>query len=164
MQTPHMKQIGHLLGQYPTFPCHNNQKLTHIKLTDLMKHIHPTNLYEQQQASQTPFDFNQSVIKLFRHQTELTHRAQHLHQQTRDVLNDIAKSSSLQEYFHFINDILIFKATDPQSFDEWLEQIDNVTSLKNKDPCKLTLAKSQGSFSRAISSYPPTLGWNKIKE
>ena len=34
----------------------------------------------------------------------------------------------------------------------------------NKDPYKLTLAKSQGSFSRTINSYPPTLGWNKIKE
>ena len=33
----------------------------------------------------------------------------------------------------------------------------------NKDPYKLTLAKSQGLFSRTISSYPPALGSNKIK-
>ena len=34
-----------------------------------------------------------------------------------------------------------------------------VASLTNSDPCK-----SQRSFSRTISSYPTTLGWNKIKE
>ena len=87
-----------------------------------------------------------------------------LHQQTTDALNNITKSSSLQENVHFINDIPIFKAKDPQSFDESLEQIEKVTSLKNKDPYKLIFAKSQGSFSKTISSYPPTLGWNKIKE
>ena len=65
---------------------------------------------------------------------------------------------------YFINDIPTFNAKDPQSFDEWLEQIDKVTSLTNKDPYKLTLVKSQGLFSRTIISYPPTLGWNKIKE
>ena len=67
---------------------------------------------------------------------------------------------------HFINNISIYKAKDLQSFNEWLEQIDKVASLTitNKDPYKLTLLKSQGSFSRTISSYPPTLEWNKIKE
>ena len=68
-----------------------------------------------------------------------------------EALNNIAKSSSFQENQHFMNDIPIFKAKDPQSFDEWLEQIDEVASLTNKDPYKLTLAKSQGSFSRMIS-------------
>ena len=50
---------------------------------------------------------------------------------------------------------------DPQSFDEWLEQIDMVASLTNKDPYKLTLAKSQGLFSRTISLYPPSLEQNQ---
>ena len=111
----------------------------------------------QQHPNQTPFNLNQSVMKRFRHQNELTHSTQCLHQQTTDALNNIAKSCSLQENLHFINDIPIFKAKDLQSFDEWLEQIDKVTSLTNKDPYKLTLTKSQGSFSRTISSYPPIL-------
>ena len=38
------------------------------------------------------------------------------------------------------------------------KQIDKVTSLTNKDPYKLSLAKSQGSFSRAIGLYPQTMG------
>ena len=61
----------------------------------------------------------------------------------------------LQENQHFINDIPIFKAKDPQSFDDWLEQIDKVAFLTNKDSYKLALTKSQGSFSRMISSFPP---------
>ena len=52
-----------------------------------------------------------------------------------------------QENQHFINYIPIFKAKDPQSFDVWLEQIDKVAALTNKDPYKLALAKSQGLFS-----------------
>ena len=58
----------------------------------------------------------------------------------------------------------MFKAKDPQTFDVWLDQIDKVAALTNNDPYKLALAKSQGSFSKIISSYPCTLGWNKIKE
>ena len=79
-------------------------------------------------------------------------------------MNNIAKSSSFQESQHFINDIPIFKAKDPQSFDDWLEQIDKVASQTNKDPYKIALTKSQGSFSRMIISFPPSMGWNKIKE
>ena len=58
----------------------------------------------------------------------------------------------------------MFKAKYPQSFNEWLDQIDKVTSPTNNNPYKLALAKLQGLFSKAISSYPSTLGWNKIKE
>ena len=117
-----------------------------------------------QHPHQTPSDFNKFVVKLFRCQTELAHSTQCLHQQTTDALHNIAKSSSLQENLHFIIDIPMFKTKDPQSFDKRLDQIDKVTSLTNNDPSKLALAKSQGSFSKTISSYPPTLGWNKIKE
>ena len=94
----------------------------------------------------------------------MTHSTQLLHQQTTDALNNKAKSSSLWENLHFINDIPIFKAKDSKPVDEWLEQIDKVVSLMNKDPYKLNLAKSQGSFSIIISSYAPILEWNKIKE
>ena len=74
------------------------------------------------------------------------------------------RSSTSQENQHFINDIPIFKAKDTQSFDDWLEQIDKVAALNNKDPYKLALAKFQGSFNRKISSFLPSMGWCKIKE
>ena len=127
-------------------------------------HTPPQTYTNQHQPNQTPFTFNQSVIEPLRHQTKLTHSTQCLHQQTTDALNNTIKSSSLQENVHFIHDIPIFKAKVPQSFNEWLEHIDKVASLTNKDPYKLAPMASQGSFSRTISSYPPTLGWNKIKE
>ena len=34
----------------------------------------------------------------------------------------------------------------------------------NNNPYKLALAKFQGSLRKTISSYAPTLDWNKIKE
>ena len=39
-----------------------------------------------------------------------------------------------------------------------------MAELTNKDPYKLALTKSQGSFSRAINFFPPSLGQSKIKE
>ena len=72
----------------------------------------------QQYPNQTSFDFKQSIVELFQRCTELTHSTQQLHQQTTDALNNIAKSSSFQENYHFISDIPIFKAKYPQSFDE----------------------------------------------
>ena len=104
------------------------------------------------------------MVALLRHQTELDHSTQHLQEQTTDALHNIVKSSALQENLHFIHDISIFKAKDLQLFDKWLDQINKVAALTNNDPYKLALAKSQGSFSKTIISYPPTLGWNKIKE
>ena len=131
---------------------------------DSMKHTSPHAYLNQQSPNETSFNFNQSTVELFWRQTKLTHCTQWLYQQTTDTLNNIAKSSLFQENQHFISDIPIFKAKDPQSFDEWLAQIDKVASLTNKDPYKLVLAKSQGSFRRAISSFPPSMGWHKIKE
>ena len=66
----------------------------------------------QQPSNQTPFDFNQSVVELFRCQTKLTLNTQWVHQQTIDALNNIAKSS-FQANKYFLNDIPNFKAKDP---------------------------------------------------
>ena len=54
---------------------------------------------------------------------ELTHSIQCLHQQMMDALQNVARSAMFQEKQHFINDIPILKAKDPQSFDDWLEQV-----------------------------------------
>ena len=79
-------------------------------------------------------------------------------------MENIAKFSSFQEYQHLINATPIFKAKDSQSFDDCVEQMDKVASLTNKNPYKLALTKSQGSFSRMISSFLSSIGWDKIKE
>ena len=104
------------------------------------------------------------MVVLLRCQTELSHSTQCLHQQTTDTLHNITKSSALQEHLQFIHDTPIFKAKDPQSVNKWLDQINKVKTLTNNGPYKLALAKCQGSFSKTISSYPPTLVGNKIKE
>ena len=79
------------------------------------------------------------------------------------ALQNVARSSTFHGNQHFINDIAIFKAKDPQSFDDWLEQIDKVATLTKKDPYKLALAKYQGFLSTTISSFPPSMGWRKLK-
>ena len=77
-----------------------------------------------------------------------------------DALQNIIRSFTFQE----TNNSSIFKVKDPQSFDDWFEQITKVAALTIKDPYELALAKSQGSFSRKISSFPPSMGWSKIRE
>ena len=62
-----------------------------------------------------------------------------------------------------MNDIPIFKAKDAQTFDDWLEQINKMAALTNKDPYKLALAISQGSFNRNISSFCPLWDGTKLK-
>ena len=59
---------------------------------------------------------------------------------------------------------LSLKLKTPQSFDDWLQQINKVALVTNKDPYELALAKSQESFSRVINSFLPIMGCNKIKE
>ena len=86
----------------------------------------PHTYTNQEYPSQTTTDINKSIVEHFRPQTELTHNTQLLYQQTTGALNNIAPSSSFQENLCFINDSPIFKAKDPQSFYELLEQIDKV--------------------------------------
>ena len=50
-----------------------------------------------------------------------------------DALQNIIRSSTSQENQYFINEIPNFKAKHPQSFDDWLVQIDKVAALTNKD-------------------------------
>ena len=141
---------------------YNRQNRSHGNTHPTYRHeelqTHPYTDFSDPQIHQISTNLNQSVVKLLRHQTDLAHNTQCL--QTTDALHNIAKSSALQENVHFTNDIPIFKAKD---FDEWLDQIDKVATLTNSTPCKLALTKSQGYFSKMIGSYPPTLGWNKIK-
>ena len=94
---------------------------------------------------------------------ELTHSSQHLPWHAMDALQNIPGSSTFQEHQHFINEIPIFKAKDPQPFDDWLEQVDKVAALTNKGPYKLALAKSQGSFSRQLGHFHPLWDGAKFK-
>ena len=104
-----------------------------------------------------PYPNQSSVVKLFRCQTELTQSTQCLHQKITDTLNSITRSSSHQENLHFINDIPISKATDPQSFDNWLEQIDRF-ALLTKIHINSLVQNFKAHLAETISSYPPTLG------
>ena len=52
---------------------------------------------------------------------------------------------------------------DPQTFDDWLELVNKVSALTNQDPYKLAPAKSQGYFSKTIISFPPFMGWSKLR-
>ena len=99
-----------------------------------------------------PSDFNWSVVELLRHQMELAHSTQYLHQSTTNELDSITKSFSLQEKLTFYSQHPIFKTKELQSFNKWLYQIYKVTSITNNDPYKLALGKSQGPFSKTISS------------
>ena len=96
---------NHTVAQKPEINMHQIHR--HCE-----EHTPPQTYINQQHPSQIPVNLNQSAIELFRHQNELTHSTQCLQQQTTDVLNNITKSSSLQENLHFINDIPIFKAKD----------------------------------------------------
>ena len=159
MQVSHMTHIKHQVCPQPTPPYHTPHKLTLIQHIGTRNHIHTHKLIALNSKFIRPPDFNQSVVDLMRCQTELAHSTQCLHQATTDALQNIVKSSALQENLHFIHDIPMFKAKDHNCLmNGW------IAALTNNDPYKLALAKSQGSFSKTISSYPPTLCWNKIKE
>ena len=77
-------------------PHHSNNDAYHSERlyeTPTSPHVY----INQQSSNQTPFDFSQLVVELFRCQTELTHSTQQLHQQTTDALGNITKSSVFQE-------------------------------------------------------------------
>ena len=144
--------------------CHMTQKLTHIQLTDIKKHMHIHKLVWLDNIFIRPLLTSISQLNFLG-----------IKQNWPTSLN--AYTNKLQMYHitslnlhHFKKTYILlltslyFQVKDPQSFDEWLDQIDKVASLTNDDPYKLALAKSQSLFSKTISSYPPTLEWNKIKE
>ena len=124
MQVPHMAEIKHQVGPQPTPPYHTPNILIHIQHIDARKHKQIHKLIALNNKFIKPPDFNQSVVDVLKHQTELAHSTQHLHQQTTDAIHNIAKSSALQENLHFFPDIPMFKAKDPQfSVNGWIKLI-----------------------------------------
>ena len=81
---------NHNVSQQPKIDTHQIYRL-------FKDHIPTQTHIGQQHHNQTPFYFNQSVVKLFRCQIELIHSTQCLHHQTTDALNYITRSSSHQE-------------------------------------------------------------------
>ena len=157
-QTLHMMQTWQFPGKQIILVYHNTLMRKHITYKYCRRHPCAPCYVSQQQPNLTPFDFNKFVVELFQCQMKLTHSTQHLQCQMTHALQNIARSSMFQKNQYFINDIPIFKAKVPESFDDWLEQIDKVASLTNKDSYKLAPAKSWGSFSRTFSSFPPLMG------
>ena len=69
-----------------------------------------------------------------------------------DTLHNMAMSSTFQENQHFINGIPMFKSKNPQFFDDWLEQVDKLAVLTNKDPYKLALQNLRDKNNYLIST------------
>ena len=101
---PPLKQVGHQLGWHPTITYHNSQNSTHQIYRSYKDHT-PIQTHINQQTPIKPPSTSINQLLNSTWQTKLTHSTQ----QTTDVLNNIASSSSHQENLHFINDIPLFK-------------------------------------------------------
>ena len=91
--TPHETSWTSALPRYNHNMSHESKINAHQVDRPYEDHISPQTHRNQQYPNQTSLDLNQSVGKLFRCQTELTHSTQYVHQQTSDALKSIARSS-----------------------------------------------------------------------
>ena len=80
-----------------------------------------------------------------------------------DALQNKIRSSTFQEKQHSINGIPIFKAKDPQSFDDLLEQIDKVAALTNKNHISWHLHNTKDLSVEQLAHFNPLWDGAKLK-
>ena len=156
-----MTHTKHLVGPLPNQPCHLPQILTLIKHITTRKQTHnltslntkfirlPLTLTSQWLFS---WGIKQNLLMVHNTYTNKPHMPVQ-HHLNHQLCKKISISFMTFPFFE-LNTLIV----------QWMVGSNLLSCSPNSDPYKLVLAKSQGSFSKTISSYTPTVGWNKMKE
>ena len=88
MQVLHINYIKHLLGTQHTQTIHTPHSTTHTAYGYQELQTPTQSNSPEQQTYHTNTNLNQLVIDLLRHQTDLAHNTQCLHQKTTDAFHN----------------------------------------------------------------------------
>ena len=86
-------------------------------------------------------------------------------QETQSVaLAQLVENTCQREFHKMFNAIPIYDGEDPDKFEPWLEQLQNVCRVGKHDIWEVAMCCTSGPVLEVLQSMDPILGWSKIHD
>ena len=95
---------------------------------------------------------NQKLEEQFR-------RANETQEYQAEVMQDMAQANFQMKYDHMFAGVPMYDGTDPDSFDDWLYQIESLCELSHRDVRVELMGQASAQVKRIIRSLPMDIEW-----
>ena len=90
---------------------------------------------------------------------EQFHRANETQEYQAEAMQDMAQANFQMKYDHMFAGVPMFDGTDPDSFDDWLYQIESLCELSHRDVRVELMGRASAQVKRIIRSLPMDIEW-----
>ena len=116
---------------------------------------------------ENPFDqFDRTMIEMLtaQHRTnqkleEQFRRANETQEYQAEAIQDMAQANFQRKYDHMFAGVPMYDGTDPDSFDDWLYQIESLCELSRRDVRVELMRRASAQVKRIIRSLPMDIDW-----
>ena len=86
-------------------------------------------------------------------------RANETQEYQAEAMQDIAQANFQMKYDHMFAGVPMYDGTDPDSFDDWLYQIESLCELSHRDVWVELMGRASAQVKRIIRSLPMDIDW-----
>ena len=90
---------------------------------------------------------------------EQFHRANEKQKYQAEAMQDMAQANFQMKYDHMFAGVPMYDGTDPDSFDDWLYQIESLCELSHRDIWVELMERASAQVKRIIRSLPMDIEW-----
>ena len=90
---------------------------------------------------------------------EQFHRANETHEYQAEAMQDMAQANFQMKYDHMFAGVPMYDGTDPNTFDDWLYQIESLCELSHRNVQVELMGRASAQVKRIIRSLPMDIEW-----
>ena len=90
---------------------------------------------------------------------EQFHRANETQEYQAEAMQDMAQANFQMKYDHMFAGVPMYDGTDPDTFDDWLYQIESLCELSHRDVRVELMGRASAQVKRIIRSLPMDIEW-----
>ena len=111
------------------------------------------------QFGQTIFEVLNAQHRTNQKLEEQFHRANETQEYQVEAMQDMAQANVQMKYDHMFAGVPMYDGTDPDSFDDWLYQIESLCELSRRDVWVELMGRASAQVKRIIRSLPMDIEW-----
>ena len=111
------------------------------------------------QFGQTIFEVLNAQHRTNQKLEEQFHRANETQEYQVEAMQDMAQANFQMKYDHMFAGVPMYDGTDPDTFDDWLYQIESLCELSRRDVRVELMGRASAQVKRKIRSLPMDIDW-----
>ena len=111
------------------------------------------------QFGQTIFEVLNAQHRTNQKLEEQFHRANETQEHQAEAMQDMAQANFQMKYDHMFAGVPMYDGTDPDSFDDWLYQIESLCELSHRDVWVELMGRASAQVKIIIRSLPMDIEW-----